>query len=142
MSRYNRINIDGKGVSRTALVGAAAITPGSLVKLSGAGAFVAHSTAGKKGDFIYAMHPDALQGATCDTAVAIGATGVGEIAETGRELAMLVAATTVLVLDSPLTSNGAGALRLAVIGTDEIIAYSQEVFTVPATAQLVRVRIA
>jgi len=141
MSRYNRINIDGKGVSRTALNGIT-IMPGSLVKLSAGGLFTTHSTTGKKGDFIYVMHADTLQGGTCDTTVASMTTGIGEFAETGRELAVLVTASTALVMDSPLTSNGAGVLRIGVIGTDEIIAYSQEVFTTPASAQLVRVRFA
>ena len=67
---------------------------------------------------------------------------VGEIAETGRELAVLVAATSALKEDTPLTSNGAGLLRIAVLGTDDVIAYSQEVITVGAAPELVKVRFA
>ena len=67
---------------------------------------------------------------------------MGEIAETGRELAVLVAATAALKEDTPLTSNGAGLLRIAVLGTDDVIAYSQEVITVGAAPELVKVRFA
>jgi len=142
MARFNRINIDGESVTRTALIGSVALLPGTIAKLDTNGLFVAHSTAGKKQDFLYVINVDTLQGKNADTVVAIGDSALGEFAETRREIAALVAATTVLKIDSPLTSNGAGVFRLAVLGTDEVIAYSQEAFTVGASAQLARVRFA
>ena len=54
----------------------------------------------------------------------------------------LIVAATVLKLDSPLTSDGAGMLKLATLGTDEVVAYSCEALTVAAGGELVRVRAA
>lgn len=141
MPRYNRINLDGQSITRTALTGAA-LLPGTICKLNASGAFVVHATAGKKQDFIYVMNVDTLQGKKITETVASGDTGLGEFAETGREVAALVVASAVLKIDTPLTSDGAGKLKIATLGTDEVIAYSQEVFTVGASADLVRVRFA
>jgi hypothetical protein len=141
MARYNRINLDGESVTRTALTGAA-LKAGNLVKLNASGAFVVHATAGKKQDFVYLMNVDYLQGKKADDTITSGDTGVGEMFVTNRECAALVVAATVLKLDSPLTSDGAGLLKLAVLGTDEVIAYSCEALTVAAGGELVRVRAA
>ena len=141
MARFNRINLDGKSDTRTALT-AAALLPGTLAKLDANGAFVVHATAGKKQDFVYVLNVDTLQGKKVTETIASGDTALGEYAETGRELAALVVATAALKIDTPLTSDGAGKLKIATLGTDEVIAYSQEVVTIGATADLARVRFA
>lgn len=137
-----RINLDGKSCSKTKLSTAAALAAGNVLKLNASGLFLAHSTDGKKQDAIYIAHNLEHEGLQTADAIPASSTVVGEIAETGRELAVLVAATSALKEDTPLTSNGAGLLRIAVLGTDEVIAYSQEVRTVGASAELVKVRFA
>ena len=140
--RFARINLDGKSCSKTKLSTAVATAPGQLLALNTSGLFLAHATDGKKQDAIYIAHNLEHEGLQTADAIPASSTVVGEIAETGRELAVLVDATAALKEDTPLTSNGAGLLRIAVLGTDEVIAYSQEVYTVGASAELVKVRFA
>ena len=140
MARYNRINLDGKSCTETRLVTASSL-PGSVVFIS-SGKFAKYATNGTANSKLYVLGVDNIQGQTADTALDADETGVADYAETGRELAVLVAATTVLVKDSPLTPNASGQLRLGVPGTDVIVAHSQEALTVGASAELVRVRFA
>lgn len=141
MARYNTICLDEKSTTRTALT-AASLKAGMLVKLNSSGAFVVHSTAGKKQDFVYLMNVDYLQGKKADDVITVGDTGVGEMFTTDRECAGMVVAGEVLKLDTPLTSNGLGSFRIAVLGTDEVISYSCEPLTVAAGGELVRMRAA
>lgn len=141
IGRFARVNLDGKSITKTKLSGAITLLAGNVVKLSGQ-TFVKHATDGKKQDAIYIVNTNESEGQQSADTIAASSTIVGEIAETGRELAVLVKALAVLVEDTPLTSDGTGALRVAVLGTDEVIAYSQEIITVGAAAQLVKVRFA
>ena len=141
IGRYARINLDGLSITKTKLSGAITLLAGNVVKLSGQ-TFVKHSTDGKKQDCIYIVNVNESEGQQSADTIAAASTIVGEIAETGRQLAVLVKAAAVLVEDTPLTSAGDGTLRVAVLGTDEVIAYSQEALTVGASAQLVKVRFA
>lgn len=140
--RFARINLDGKSCSKTKLSTAVALAAGNALRLSSSGQFLAHDTNGKRLSMIYIAHNLEHEGLQTADVIPASSTVVGEIAETGRELAVLVAATSALKEDTPLTSNGAGLLRIAVIGTDEVIAYSQEVITVGAAPELVKVRFA
>lgn len=140
-NNHNRINVDGESITWTALTGSA-LKAGNLVKLNASGAFVVHSTAGKKQDFVYLMNVDTLQGKKIDDVITSGDTGIGEYFVTNRECLGLVVAGTVLKIDSPLTSDGAGAFKLAVLGTDEVISYAKEAFTVAAGGELVIMRAA
>lgn len=141
IGRYARVNLDGKSHTKTKLSGAITLQAGNVVKLS-SGAFIKHATDGKKQGAIYIVNTNESEGQQSADTIAASSTIVGEIAETGRELAVLIKATLVLVEDTPLTSAGDGTLRIAVTGTDEVIAYSQEALTVGAAAQLVKVRFA
>ena len=141
IGRYARVNLDGKSITKTKLSGAITLQAGNVVKLS-SGTFVKHSTDGKKQGAIYIVNTNESEGQQSGDTIAASSTIVGEIAETGRELAVLIKATAVLVEDTPLTSAGDGTLRIAVLGTDEVIAYSQEALTVGASVQLVKVRFA
>ena len=141
IGRYARVNLDGKSHRKTKLSGAITLQAGNVVKLS-SGAFIKHATDGKKQGAIYIVNTNESEGQQSADTIAASSTVVGEIAETGRELAVLIKATLVLVEDTPLTSAGDGTLRIAVLGTDEVIAYSQEALTVGAAAQLVKVRFA
>lgn len=140
-TRPHRINIDGKSITETRRT-VAALLPGSLAFINSTGLFAQYVTEGKRvGRRIYAVNVDYSSGQKVADAVALGDSAVGDYVEEGRELALLVAPTTVLAFDSPLTPAANGTLRLGVIGTDEIIGYSQEKFTVGAAAQLAIVRI-
>ena len=141
IGRYARVNLDGKSCTKTKLSGAITLQAGNVVKLS-SGTFIKHATDGKKQGAIYIVNTNESEGQQSADTIAASSTIVGEIAETGRELAVLIRATLVLVEDTPLTSAGDGTLRIAVLGTDEVIAYSQEALTVGAAAQLVKVRFA
>lgn len=140
--RFARINLDGKSRSKTKLSTAVALAAGNVLRLTSSGQFLAHDTNGKRLYIIYIAHNLEHEGLQTADVIPASSTVVGEIAETGRELAVLVAATSALKEDTPLTSNGAGLLRIAVIGTDEVLAYSQEVITVGAAPELVKVRFA
>ena len=142
IGRYARVNLDGKSCTKTKLSGAITLQAGNVVKLSSIGTFIKHATDGKKQGAIYIVNTNESEGQQSGDTIAASSTIVGEIAETGRELAVLIKATQVLVEDTPLTSAGDGTLRIAVLGTDEVIAYSQEALTVGAAAQLVKVRFA
>lgn len=141
-TRPHRINMDGKSVTETRRT-AAALLPGSLAFINPAGFFAQYVTEGKRvGRRIYVVNVDYLTGQRVAEPVPAGESAVGDYVEPGREFAMLVAGGTVVAFDSPLTPNATGGLRLGVVGTDEIIAYSQEAYTVPAgAAQLVLVRV-
>ena len=141
IGRYARVNLDGKSFTKTKLSGAITLQAGHVVKLS-SGTFIKHAPDGKKQGAIYIVNTNESEGQQSADTIAASSTIIGEIAETGRELAVLIKATLVLVEDTPLTSAGDGTLRIAVIGTDEVIAYSQEALTVGASAQLVKVRFA
>lgn len=142
--RFARINLDGKSVSKTKIIATGA-APGQLLQLlpnNTSGLFAGYGVAGKRDALLYVAHPLEHEGLQSADAIPVSSTVVGELAENGRELAVLVAATSALQEDTPLTSNGAGLLRIAVLGTDDVIAYSQEVITVGAAPELVKVRFA
>ena len=91
--RFARINLDGKSCSKTKLSTAAALAAGNVLKLNASGQFLAHATDGKKQDAIYIAHNLEHEGLQTADAIPASSTVVGEIAETCRELAVLVAAT-------------------------------------------------
>ena len=142
-TRPHRINMDGKSITETRRT-AAALLPGSLALINAAGFFAQYGVDGKRaGRQLFIINVDYSSGQRAADAVAAGDSAVGDYVEEGREFAALVAGGTVLSFNSPLTPNATGGLRLGVVGTDEIIAYSQEAYTVPAgAAQLVLVRVA
>lgn len=141
MARYRRINLDGKSITRTS-TSAAALLPGSLVVLLASGLFAVNTVAAAKPlTQLYAVGVANHQGLTSDEAIPIGDSVVGDYVEEGRELALLVAATSVLVEGTPLTTTATGTLAIAT-GTQVVVAHSQDAVTVGATAELVRVRVA
>ena len=140
--RFARINLDGKSATKTKLTTAVATKPGQLLALNSSGLFASYATAGKKEALLHVAHNLAHEGLQTADAIPASSTVVGEIAETGRELAVLVVAATVLNEDTALTPDALGNLKLAVVGTDTIVAYSQEKYTVGASAELVKVRFA
>ena len=142
MARYNRINIDGVAETENRQM-KVAVLPGSLAFIGSDDKFDKFVTDGAgEGVQLYAIGVDYLQGKRVTETVAIGDIGVGNYFETGRSFAMLVKAAAALNVDTPLAVDATGVLRIGVVGTDHIVAYSKEKFTVGASAELVIVRAA
>lgn len=125
-------------VKREALANATT-SPGHLLLLS-SGKFIKHGTDGKWGS-VFVADVNFLDGLTdtyaADTTVQAFEPKDGEYyyvrAKTGQALVKGV---------TPLTSDGAGRVRVGVVGTDVIGAYAEVTVTTSADEQLVLVRIA
>lgn len=124
MSRYRRINLDGKSVTETRLV-AVGTLPGVLVAIDANEEFaVASEISGR----MYVTHHASHQGLGITEAIPAGDSGVGEYVEEGRELALLCPAGE-YKKDTPITLGTAGKGAIGVEGTDVIIGYSQDEVT-------------
>ena len=142
MARYNRINLDGLGETENRQMKVAAL-PGSICYIGSDDLLTKFVTDGRGGDVqLYALGVDYLQGKRVTDQVEIGDIGVGNYFEEGRYFAMLVEAGSALNFDTPLAVDATGVLRIGVVGTDNIVAYAKEKYTVGATAELVKVRAA
>lgn len=139
MARYNRINLDGKSITETRTA-AVSVKTGALMAISG-DKFVS-PTGDAAVEQLYVANTGHLQGLTADQDIPSGDSIEGEYFETGRGLAVLVDAGSVLVKDTPLASMAspnAGKLKIAG-GDDRVVAYSQEDYTVGDEPELVWVR--
>ncbi|GDH12189.1 hypothetical protein BvCmsKKNP019_04086 [Escherichia coli] len=123
MSRFRRVNIDGKSITETRLAGAE-LKPGELVKLEG-GKFVKATTAEGR---LYIVNPAFHEGKTIADAIAEGETVVADYVEEGREFAYRAAAAT-------YTKDQ--AIKLGEV----TVAYCQEDVTLDAE-DFIRVRVA
>ncbi|HFO7542603.1 TPA: hypothetical protein ACHKW9_001811 [Escherichia coli] len=133
MARFRRVNIDGKSVTETA-VSAAALKPGTPVKMT-AGKFVAAAdTAGR----IYVVNPAYHEGLGIEDAIPAGHSVVADYAEEAREFAILLPEGA-YTKDAAITI-GEGGFKL--VASDEpVFAFCQEAVTLEA-ADFVRVRVA
>lgn len=139
--RPRRINNDGKSITELGIA-AVALLPGSFAKLNASAQFIQAPLAAQKP--FYIINVDDLTGQDILTAVPVGESATGDYVEEGRQFAALVAPSTVCIKDTPLKRTATGTLELAG-ADDEVFAYSQEIYTVPAlpaTGSHVRVRIA
>lgn len=139
--RPRRVNNDGKSITELGIA-AVDLLPGSFAKLSATAQFRQAVVSDKKP--FYIINVDDLTGQNILTAVPAGESATGDYVEEGRQFAALVAPGTACIKDTPLMLNGLGILTMA--GEDDaVFAYSQEIYTVPATPTTgshVRVRIA
>lgn len=134
MSRYNRVNVDGKSITETR-VAAASIAPGAIAVINADDEFELASTAVGR---MYVVNPAYHQGLSINDNIPAGDSVVGEYIEEGRELAVLCNLGD-YKKDSPLKFV-AGGLALATDDTDSVIAYSQDEVTL-AEDDFIRVRI-
>lgn len=143
--RPRRINNDGLSITETRLA-KTDLLPGSFAFINSADDnFTQALAANMLLKPLYIINVDTLIGETADVAVKAGSSAVGDYVEQGRQFAALVAATTVLKKDSPLMLHATnGTLIPYTVATGNVIvAYSQEVYTIPAgSAALALVRIA
>ena len=133
MSRFNRINLDGKSITETR-TSAADILPGTALKISGDKFVKATDGAGAT----YIANTGHLQGLGADDVIPAGDSIEGECLETGRGVAVLVAADTVVTMDMPLEIGAGGVFTAVADGV--AAAYAKEDYTVGETAELVWVR--
>lgn len=119
---------------------AASTLPGSLL-YKAAGVFTKHATdGGGAGVKLYVADLNFLQQGSTSDAWASGDTAVAFEPRPGERYNMLVATgQTISALDTPLTSNGDGTLRIGVVGTDDILCYADQIVTTTA-AELVAVK--
>ena len=138
MSRYRRVNIDGKSLYKTETRRtAAALLPGTFAVINDSDLFAqATELTGR----IYVIDCAYHQGLGIRDAVPSGDSAVGNYVEEGRELAILCPAGT-YKKDTPikLGTNGQGAIATA--DTDSVIGYSQdEAIIASGETDFIRVR--
>lgn len=138
MSRYRRVNIDGKSLYKTETkIAATDLLPGTAAIINANKAF-AQSTAltGRMYIIDCAYH----QGLGIRDKVPAGDSAVGNYVEEGRELALLCVPGE-YKKDSPIKLGANGKFTLATGDTDTVIGYSQDEYTVPAgETDFIRVR--
>lgn len=134
MSRYRRVNIDGKSITETR-VAAAALLPGTFAVIDANDKFAqAAAVVGR----VYVVNCAYHQGLSIRDAVPTGDSAVGDYVEEGRELAVLCPAAA-YKKDSPIKIGANGQGVLANDDTDTVIGYSQDEVTLTA-ADFIRVR--
>lgn len=123
MSRYRRVNIDGKSLFKTETRTVAAATlPGTFAVINAADKFATTTDVVGR---MYVIDCAYHQGLGIRDEVPADNSAVGNYVEEGRELAVLVPAGT-YTKDQPITlgANGMGAAASA--DTDTVIGYSQD----------------
>ena len=134
MSRYRRVNIDGKSITETR-VAAAALLPGTFAVIDANDKFAQAAAAVGR---VYVVNCAYHQGLSIRDAVPAGDSAVGDYVEEGRELAVLCPAGA-YKKDSPIRIGANGQGALATDDTDTVIGYSQDEVTLTA-ADFIRVR--
>lgn len=123
MSRYRRVNIDGKSVFKTETrLAATDLLPGTFAVINSDDKFA--NTAALVGR-LYVVDNAYHQGLGIRDVVPANDSAVGNYVEEGRELAILCGADT-YKKDSPIKITTGGKGALATGDTDTVIGYSQD----------------
>lgn len=133
---------DNYPVVAEALAAQADIKAGLLLTKDSAGKFIKHNVAGESG-MAYIANLDAVGQANMTDTYASGDVVFAFEPKAGQLFNVVVAAgNNITAKDTPLTSNGDGTLKIAATnGTEEVIAYADEVADFTAAAGLCRVKI-
>lgn len=133
MARFNRINLDGCSITETRTA-AVDVLPGTALAIT-ADRFVVSGGTGA----VYVANTGHLMGLSADEAIPAGNSIEGEYLETGRGIAVLVAAETVVTMDAPLSVGADGVFGELAEG-DTALVYAKEDYTVGDEPELVWVR--
>ena len=116
----------------------AALSPGHVIIANSTNEFLKHATDGAAG-LVFIADVNMLDGV--EAAYATGDTVQAYQPVSGEYYWVRAKITQALVKDiTPLTSDGAGRVRVAIVGTDAIIAYAAATVTTSADEQLVLVK--
>ncbi|HEJ2889997.1 TPA: hypothetical protein SL252_006520 [Pseudomonas aeruginosa] len=123
MSRYRRVNIDGKSLFKTETrKTAAALLPGTFAVINGSDLFAqASASVGR----LYVIDCAHHEGLNIRDEVPTGHSAVGNYVEEGRELAVLCQAGT-YKKDTPIKLGTSGQGAIASSETDTVLGYSQD----------------
>lgn len=138
MSRYRRVNIDGKSLYKTETrTTAAALLPGTAAVIDSNDKFAqATALVGR----IYIIDSAYHQGLGIRDAVPANDSAIGNYVEEGRELALLCVPGT-YKKDTPIKLGSSGQFTIATADTDSVIGYSQDdAVIVASTTDFIRVR--
>lgn len=130
---------DGGMPTKAEALANAALAPGNILLLNSSNKFIKHATAGTAAGagFVYVADLNMLDKVT--DAYAANDTVQAFQPKAGEYYNALVVAGAVCVKDGALTSDGAGRLKVATVGTDAVVCYADETVT-PAADALVRVK--
>ena len=128
------LNVEGVAV--------AAVAPGTVLKQVAGGLDSSDIAATVFGQLFLVADKNQQQSLSVDDAWTINENMVGIQLRSGELANVLCVTAQSLVVGTALSRNGAGLLKIALTdGTEEIVAYSDEVITTSGT-ELVRVRVA
>lgn len=133
MARFNRINLDGCSITETRTA-AVDVLPGTALAIT-ADRFTVSDGAGA----VYVANTGHLQGLGADDEIPAGDSIEGEYLETGRGIAVLVAAATVVAMDAPLSVGADGVFEATGLDGTALV-YGKEDYTVGDEPELVWVR--
>lgn len=138
MSRYRRVNIDGRSLYKTETRTVAAATlPGTFAVIDGNDQFAqAAAVVGR----LYVIDCAYHQGLGIRDEVPAGDSAIGNYVEEGRELAILVPEGT-YTKDQPITLGTGGMGAAAADDTDTVLGYCQDDAVIEAgDTDFIRVR--
>lgn len=119
-------SVDRNTPETTEFPAAGAITPGQILEYA-SGEFTQYAEDGGDEAFLYIADRNVVD--NVDVAYAADDTVSAYKPMSGELYNVRLAASQTIAFDDPLTPNGVGALRKAVVGTDEIVCYAGEALT-------------
>jgi hypothetical protein len=131
MATFNRVDLDAHH-QLSEFVAGGAIRPGDLLARTGVKDVVKSNTDGGGGLF-FAMH-DRLQGKTIADNYASSDRVQCFAPRKGSQVWAWLADEENVNAGAPLTANGDGSLRAAVIGTDHVVAFTEEALDLTGAA--------